>query len=237
MLVKESKRMLGLISAMQTEMEQLLSELKEPVMEQAGGMTFHRGELCGRPVVLSVCGPGKVNAALCAQTMLLNYKPEAVLNLGVAGSIDPDINIGDIVIGTFAVQHDMDTTPIGDPPGYISGISLVQLPLDVSLQDKLRRALEGLPDVRGAFGGIATGDQFLQDGGRRAQVREQFKALCCEMEGGAVAHACYVNHTPCAVVRAISDRADGSSNMDYFNFLTLAAEKSTALVRRFLQET
>jgi adenosylhomocysteine nucleosidase len=229
--------MLGLISAMKVEMELLAAELTDAKTEHLGGMTYQTGTLWGKPVVLSVCGPGKVNAALCTQTMITSYRPEAVLNLGVAGSLSPEVSIGDVVVGAYAVQHDMDTSPMGDPPGFISGISLIRLPLDEGLRKKLTQALASLQDVRGISGGIATGDQFLSDPVRKERVRELFGALCCEMEGGAVAHACHLNSVPCAVVRAISDNADGSSPTDFYRFLSHAAENSVRLVRQFLQET
>ncbi len=228
--------MLGLISAMKVEMELIAAALEKGQTNHLGGVEFQSGFLWGRQAVLCVCGPGKVNAALCPQAMIQYYHPEAVLNLGVAGSLSDKVSIGDVVVGTYAVQHDMDTTPLGDPPGYISGVNLIRLPLDDTLADKLRRALWALPDIKGAFGGIATGDQFLHDTLRRDRVREQFDALCCEMEGGAVAHVCHVNSVPCAIVRAISDNADGSSDADFLKFVKHAAENSVRLVRHFLQE-
>lgn len=228
--------MLGLISAMKVEMELLAAELTDAKTERHGGMTYQTGTLWGKPVVLSVCGPGKVNAALCVQAMIISYHPDAVLNLGVAGSISPEASIGDVVVGDYAVQHDMDTSSLGDPPGFISGISLVRLPLDADLRKKLEHALASLPDIRGIVGGIATGDQFMSDPIRKERVRELFGALCCEMEGGAVAHACHVNATPCAIVRAISDNADGSSPGDFYKFLSRAAENSVRLVKQLLRE-
>ncbi len=228
--------MLGLISAMRVEMEFIAAALEKDQTELVGGAAFQTGILWGHEVVLCVCGPGKVNAALCTQAMIQHYHPEAVLNLGVAGSLSDEVSIGDVVVGTYAVQHDMDTTPLGDPPGYISGIGLIRLPLDDMLQNKLRHALIALQDIKGAFGGIATGDQFLHDGMRRSSVREQFDAICCEMEGGAVAHVCHVNGVPCAIVRAISDNADGLSDVDFPKFVKHAAENSVRLVKQFLQD-
>lgn len=229
--------MLGLISAMKVEMDLIAAALENGKTERIGTIEFQSGPLWGHEAVLCVCGPGKVNAALCTQAMIQRYHPEAVLNLGVAGSVSDKVSIGGVVVGTYAVQHDMDTSPLGDPPGYISGINLIRLPLDNLMQDKLRRALSALPDIKGAFGGIATGDQFLHSAEHRIRVREQFDALCCEMEGGAVAHVCHVNSVPCAIVRAISDNADGGSDMDFLKFVNHAAENSVRLVKRFMQET
>ncbi len=228
--------MLGLIGAMKIEMEQLLSNLGDARTTQIGSMTFHAGSLWGRRAVLCVCGPGKVNAALCAQAMILTYHPEAVINLGVAGSLSGELSIGDVVVGTYAVEHDMDTTPLGDPPGYLSGIGLVRLPLDEPLRARLLKTLQSLPDMHGAAGGIATGDQFLHDHAGRDRVRELFGCLCCEMEGAAVAHACYMNDVPCAVIRSISDNADGTSDTDFLRFASSAAENAARLIRLFLTQ-
>ncbi len=228
--------MLGLISAMKVEMELIAAALENGKTERIGGVDFQTGSLWGHEVVLSVCGPGKVNAALCTQAMIQRYQLDAVLNLGVAGSLSDKVSIGDVVVGTYAVQHDMDTSPLGDPPGYISGINLIRLPLDVLMQDKLRLAISALPEIKGVFGGIATGDQFLHSAEHRVKVRERFDALCCEMEGGAVAHVCHVNGVSCAVIRAISDNADGGSDVDFMKFVAHAAENSVRLVQRFLQE-
>lgn len=228
--------MLGLISAMKVEMELIAAALENSKSERVGGVTFQTGLLWSHEAVLCVCGPGKVNAALCTQAMIQHYHPEAVLNLGVAGSLSDKVSIGDVVVGTYAVQHDMDTSPLGDPPGYISGINLIQLPLDCLMQEKLRRAFSALQNVKGVFGGIATGDQFLHSAEHRAKVRDQFDALCCEMEGGAVAHVCHVNGVPCAIVRAISDNADGGSDIDFLKFVNHAAENSVRLVKSFLKE-
>lgn len=228
--------MLGLISAMGAEMELLAGVLEDAMTERQGGVIYQRGRLFGREAVLSVCGAGKVNAALCAQAMILRYQPEGIINLGVAGSLSPKLSIGDVVIGTYAVQHDMDTTPIGDPPGLVSGVGLVRFELDEGLRDRLVHALASLADIRGMTGGIATGDQFLVDPMRKERVKELFGTVCCEMEGGAVAHACRLSNVPCAVVRAISDNADGDSPVDFFRFLRKAAENSMRLVKAFISE-
>lgn len=228
--------MFGLISAMKVEMDHIVAALENGINERIGIMDFQTGTLWGHEAVLCVCGPGKVNAALCTQAMIQRYHPESVMNLGVAGSVSDKISIGDVVVGTYAVQHDMDTSPLGDPPGYIPGINMIRLPLDAQMQERLRSALSALPDIKGVFGGIATGDQFLHSAEHRIKVRERFEALCCEMEGGAVAHVCYANSVPCAIVRAISDNADGGSDVDFLKFVNRAAENSVRLVKRFLQE-
>ena len=228
--------MVGLIGAMSVEIEQLMARMEQRQEETIGMDTFVSGKLFGQKAVLAVCGPGKVNAALCAQSMILKYHPAWVLNLGVAGAGEEGVSIGDMVIATCAVQHDMDTSPIGDPVGFVSKVGLVELPCDAALREKLVRAAESLPDMRVHQGVIATGDQFIADGETRKRIHDRFQAKAVEMEGGAVAHACYMHGVPCGVIRSISDQANGTSTMDYPTFVKLAAAHSAAVVEALLRK-
>ena len=227
--------MIGLIGAMALEMEGLMAKVEQPVTKQVGMDTFVSGTLFGKEAVLAVCGPGKINAALCAQSMILNYHPEWVLNLGVAGAGDETVSIGDLVIAEAAVQHDCDTSPLGDPVGLVSKLNLVELPCDAALRDQLVAAAKQLTVCKVHTGIIATGDQFIHQGDVRSRIHERFHAKAVEMEGGAVAHACYVLGVPCGVLRSISDCADGHSEMDYPTFARLAAEHSQRVVELLLR--
>ena len=227
--------MIGLISAMTLEMEQLEAGLEDAAEERIGLDRYVRGRLFGQEAVLSVCGPGKVNAALCAQSMILHYHPKWVLNLGVAGSGEEDVSIGDMVIATCAVQHDMDTTPLGDAAGYISKVGLVELPCDSALRAQLVAAAKQIPGVRVHEGVIATGDQFINGAEVRSRIHEMFRAKAVEMEGAAVAHACYVQQVPCGILRSISDHANGQSDMDYPTFMRMAAANSQKVVELVLR--
>ena len=226
--------MIGLIGAMVIEVEALMDRLEGRKEETIGMDTFVSGRLFGQEAVLAVCGPGKVNAALCAQSMILRYRPEWVLNLGVAGAGDTAVSIGDMVIATAAVQHDVDTSPIGDPVGMVSKINLIEIPCDAALRAKLVAAASALPDVKVYEGIVATGDQFINSGDVRARIHEGYHAMAVEMEGGAVAQACYMHGVPCGVLRSISDQADGRSEMDYPTFAALAAKHSQQVVERLL---
>ena len=228
--------MIGLIGAMAVEVEALIARLEAPVETKIGLDTFVSGKLFGQDAVLAVCGPGKVNAALCAQSMILRFHPEWVLNLGVAGAGEEGISIGDMVIATAAVQHDMDTSPIGDPVGLISKLNLVELPCDEALRARLVRAAEAVGGIRVHQGIVATGDQFINKGEVRRVIHDRFHAKAVEMEGGAVAHACYTQGVPCGVLRSISDQADGSSDMDYPAFVRLAAAHSQQVVEALLTQ-
>ena len=226
--------MIGIIAAMNVEMDGLRAHMESPVSETVSGVTFVRGIIEGREVVTAVCGIGKVFAALCAQTMILRYAPEAVINTGVAGTLTDELSIGNLAVSSCVVQHDMDTSPLGDPVGLISGINKVELPADRLLTGQLS-ACAKVMGIKTATGVIASGDQFVASAERKAFIVEHFKAIACEMEGAAVGQVCYVNKVPFCVLRAISDSADGSSHMDYPTFVQMAAEQSVALLRRFMR--
>ena len=226
--------MIGIIAAMDVEMKSLRSYMENTETEVISGIRFVRGTLEGKDVVTAVCGIGKVFAALCAQTMILHYQPKCIINTGVAGTLTDALTIGSIAVSTAVVQHDMDTSPLGDPVGLISGINKVEIPADRLLSGQLS-ACAKVMGVKTASGVIASGDQFVASAERKAFIAERFKAIACEMEGAAVGQVCYVNKVPFCVLRAISDSADGSSHMDYPTIVQMAAEQSVALLRRFMR--
>ena len=226
--------MIGIIAAMNVEMESLRSHIENPVCETIGGVAYVSGRLEGRDVVTAVCGVGKVFAALCAQAMILRYQPEYIINTGVAGTLTGQLSVGDVAISSGVVQHDMDTSPLGDPPGLLSGIDKIVLPADEALAGRLAVCAQRL-GINTASGVIASGDQFVASAERKAFIVRQFGAIACEMEGAAVGQACYLSGVPFCVLRAISDSADGSSHMDYPAFARLAAEQSVRLLLAFLR--
>ncbi|MDO5297950.1 MAG: 5'-methylthioadenosine/adenosylhomocysteine nucleosidase [Clostridia bacterium] len=226
--------MIGIIAAMNVEMESLRSFIQNPTTETVSGIKFVRGTLEGKEVVTAVCGIGKVFAALCAQTMILRYEPEMIINTGVAGTLTDALTIGSVAVSSAVVQHDMDTSAIGDPLGLISGINKVELPADKLLGDALSACATVL-GIKTATGVIASGDQFISSAERKAFITDTFHAIACEMEGAAIGQVCYVNRVPFCVLRAISDSADGSSHMDYPAFVQLAAEQSVKLLRTYLR--
>ena len=229
--------MVGLIGAMPVEMERMIACLEEKQEHRFGMDTFYSGRLYGVEAVLAVCGPGKVNAALCAQSMIFHFNPEWVLNLGTAGAGDnQQMGVGDMVIATGAWQHDMDTTGLGDPPCYVSKIGVIEFPCDQALREKLVAAAAQVPGLKVYQGPVATGDQFVNTQELKQKIRNLVRGVqAVEMEGAAVAHACYVNGTPCGIVRSISDGADGNSDMDYATFVGIAAEHSQQVVENLLK--
>lgn len=226
--------MIGIIGAMALEVEKLVEQLADRKDEHIGGITFHKGVLCGKEVVLSVCGVGKCFASMCAQTMILTYSPDCVINIGVAGALHPDLQVGDMAIALSAVQHDMDTSPIGDPVGLISGINLVELPCDKDLSEKITCCAKML-GYRTITGIVASGDQFVADGNKKKWIAETFSAIACEMEGAAIVQTCYQNKVKCGVIRSISDSLTGDG-MDFEAFKHLAASHSTAVVKALLEK-
>ena len=225
--------MIGIIGAMDLEIKNLREKLTDAQIEKISGVEFVSGKLCGQDVVLAVCGIGKCFASLAAEAMILRYRPSVLINIGVAGTLTDQLNIGDMAIGSSAVCHDMDTSPLGDPVGLISGINLMHIPLDTALSKKLKNICEEA-NINAVEGVIASGDQFICDMQKKEWIAGTFSAIACEMEGQAIAQVAYVNGVPCAVLRSISDGADGNA-MDYEQFKSLAAEHSSDVILRFLR--
>ena len=222
---------IGIIGAMKIEIEGLRAAMTDVCEETLSGVTFTRGKLCGRDVVCAVCGVGKVFAAIAAEAMILRYGVCCLLNTGVAGGLAPGLCVGDVVLADAVVQHDMDTSPLGDPVGLLSGLNLVRLEADKHLTATLERAARqcGLSPV---IGTVATGDQFIASDAQKSRIKAQFGAAACEMEGGSIGHVATVNGVPFAVLRAISDGGDG---MEFSEFVTLAASRSVAVTLEFVK--
>ncbi len=227
------RKMIGIIGAMKIEVERLRSMIKDPVTEKISGMDFVSGELRGRRVVTAQCGEGKVAAAICAQTMLLRFDPELIINTGVAGSLSEKLGVGDIAVADRLVQHDMDVTPLGKEPGYIFSLDEVYMPADAAASAKLLSCAESL-GINCETGVIASGDQFIADPDKKERIVSAFGAIACEMEGAAIAQVCRSSGVPFAVIRAISDSADGSANVSFEEFTALAAENAAKIVESFL---
>ena len=225
--------MIGIIGAMDIEVAILRDKMVNPTVETISGVDFIRGKLEGRDVVLARSGVGKVFAAICAQTMILKYGVKAIINSGVAGTLTGELHIGDVAISTACVQHDMDTSPVGDPVGLLSGINVVELPADTTLVGELDKVCADA-GVNHRLGVIATGDQFVATHERRDWIRDQFKAIAVEMEAGSIAHVCYVNKVPFASIRVISDEASGDEHIDYMTFVKKAAATSSDITLRWL---
>ena len=226
---------IGIIGAMDDEVRELISRLSDRRTEKVSGIEFNVGELYGKKVVVAKCGVGKVFAAICAEAMIIKYAPALVVNTGVGGALEKSLRPLDIVFADKLVQHDMDTSPIGDPVGLISGINRVYFETDKRALDVLTAAAEELK-IKYSVGTVATGDKFIAQKADKERISNLFGASACEMEGGSIAHTAFVNETPFMVVRAISDSADGDASMDYPTFLPQAVKISTALTLALVEK-
>ena len=226
--------MIGIICALDKEAEQLKANMTDPSTEHVGRLEFTSGSLMGQRVVIGMAGVGKVNAAMCAQAMIMRYAPTLIVNSGVAGSLSAKLNIGEIAVGTGVVQHDFDTTAMGDPPAYFAELKGDTFPCDPETAQAILRAAEaeGVPAVDAK---IASGDRFISEAVEKNRLVAMFDAEACEMESGAIAHVCFSNGVKCAVIRAISDSTDGEHHVEFYQFLPIAADNSARVLMRFLQ--
>ena len=226
---------IGIIGAMDAEVNGLIKKLERHKIEAVGGLEFHTGRLFLTDVVIAKCGVGKVFAAMCAEAMIIKYAPSLIINTGVAGGLDPTLKCADIVVAEKLCQHDMDTSPLGDPKGLISGINVIYFESDrKAVDDVMLSGYElGITVKRGI---VATGDKFVACDDERQRIISEFGASACEMEGGAIAHTAFVNNTPFVVIRAISDGANDDSAMDFPAFLAVAVKKSEALTLALVEK-
>lgn len=232
----EEKRIVGIISTMENEIMLLKNCMEVDTTETVSGMTFIRGKLSGRPVVLVQCGRGKVNAGVCAQTLILRFGVNSIVNTGVAGALKNEINIGSIVISTDAVQHDMDVTALGYKRGDIPGNKLSVFLADTELcRSAVASAKAVVPQKRIYEGRVCSGDQFVADSAKKRLMGEELGALCCDMEGAAVAQVCAMNATPFVILRAISDKADDVGHIAYQGLFEAVARHSAAIVRHMVE--
>ena len=222
----------GIIGAMEVEVETLKKHMKVRRTVKKAHMEFCEGVLGGKEVVVVRSGIGKVNAAVCTQILVDDFKADTVINTGIAGSLKAEINIGDIVVSTDLVHHDMDAVNFGYPLGQIPQMDTFSFKADERLVELAEKACHEIQVFRGR---IVSGDQFIADKAVKNRITENFQGYCTEMEGAAIAQAAYLNDVPFVVLRAISDKADDSASMDYPTFEAQAAEHCVKLVEHFLE--
>lgn len=225
---------IGIIGAMSVETEALKSKLSDAVRTTVSGVEFCEGKLLGKDVVVAQCGIGKVFAAICAQTMIIRFGVTHLINTGVGGTLTDKLDILDVAFADGVVQHDMDTSPIGDPVGLISGINKVFLPTSDAMRALAASCAEEL-GKKYYCGVIASGDQFIASSERKDFIKNSFGAVCCEMEGAAIGHVCYVNGVECLIIRSISDSASGKATLEYPEMVKLAAAQSQALTEMIIE--
>lgn len=227
--------MIGIIAAMQIELMHLKGIMEDIKCENVSGVEFISGVISGKKVVAAVCGIGKVFSAICAEAMILKYNPSVIVNIGVAGSLSKKLNTTDIAIAKSVVHHDLDTSPLGDPVGLISGINIINIECDKDVVSLLEKSV-GKLNINNITGVIASGDQFVATTERKTFIKENFDAIACEMEGASIGHVCYVNNVKFGVLRAISDSADEGSDMLYEEFAPIAAKNSFEVIKNFIED-
>ena len=231
---------LGIIGAMEQEIETLLEHMENKQATCRAGSTFYEGQLSGLDVVVVQCGIGKVNAALCTQILCDCYAVTHVVNTGIAGSLNAALDIGDMVVSQNAMYHDFNCCAFGYPMGKVPGMDVVAFPASESMIRLAHDAAESVNPGHTKIGRVASGDQFVADPELKNRIITNTQALCTEMEGAAIAQTAYRNGIPFVILRAISDKADNSADMDYPTFERIAAHRCasvTMAMARVLAET
>lgn len=227
---------IGIIGAMDAEVSLLKASITDQKTEVIAQMEFVSGKMGGTEAVVVKCGMGKVNAGICAHTLINRYGVSEVINTGVGGSLDNRIDIGDIVVSTDAVQHDFDVRVIGFQRGEIPYTGLYAFPADPSLIEAAVKAVrDTAPEVKVFEGRVCSGDQFIASSEQKKAIIDNFGGLCCEMEGAAIAQTCYLNQTPYVIIRAISDKADHSEEVSFEKFAEAAGKHCAAIVKTMVE--
>ncbi len=227
---------LGIIGAMEEEVEIIKSKMNVQETVEIANMTFYRGTIDGKEIVLVRSGVGKVNMAACTQLLIDQFNVEALINSGVAGTLNPELNQGDIVLSTAAVQHDFDTTAVGGKLGEIDRLGIDFFPASQELLATAKKAASTLTDISVVEGDVASGDQFVAGGETAQKIKDHFgEVSAVEMEGAAMAQVAYLNEIPYLIIRSIFDKADGGADLSYEEFLPLAAKNSSEFVLKLIE--
>jgi adenosylhomocysteine nucleosidase len=227
---------IGIISAMSEELELLLNDMDIEEKTHKANMTFHKGKVWGKDVVAVVSGIGKVNAAVCTQILISEYKVNSVINVGVAGGIGKDIYPGDVVVAENLVQHDMDTTVFGDAHGQVPRLDTFDFTCDKELVRLAKLACDEIKEINTFSGRIVSGDQFIASVDKIKWLESEFGAAACEMEGASIAHVCYLNSIPFVIIRSISDNANNGAHMDYEKFIPIGVKNSTTILKAMIEK-
>ncbi|PTX64677.1 adenosylhomocysteine nucleosidase [Melghirimyces profundicolus] len=233
---KKDEKIVGIIGPMEVEINMLHDEMKVDETKKIAGMTFYKGTLKGQNIVLVQSGIGKVNAASAAQILVSEFHVDALINSGVAGGLYPKLGLGDLVISTETVHHDMDETAKDFKPGQIPGMDVRFFKADKELISLAQKGTKGLPDYVDVYTArIATGDQFIASEKKTKWIYETFNAYVVEMEGAAVGQVAYMNDIPYVVIRSASDKADKEAAKIQKNFVKEAAKNSSHVIKKMLE--
>ncbi len=226
----------GIIGAMEVEVETLKKSMTLKNTVKKASMEFFEGSIGNTEVVVVRSGICKVNAGICVQILADTFGVTHVINTGAAGSLDVRINIGDIVLSTDAIYHDVDATVFGYKKGEIPQLGVASFTADEALREKAKAAIKkAVPDQEVFEGRVCSGDQFISSSEVKDAIKKDFDGMCCEMEGCGIAQACFLNNIPFLIIRAISDKADGSEIKDYPEFEAKAAKDCAAATMELLK--
>ncbi len=227
--------MIGIIGAMDVEVDGIKKNIENCETKVISGIEFCNGRLFGKDVVVAKSGEGKVNSAITTQAMIMTYKPDFIVNSGVAGGLHPDMKVMDIAIADKVCQHDFDISPLGYKPGFIPQVEQVEMPCSEKLNTLIEKCTEKVCNNSIYKGIIASGDQFISSDVQRNRIKNIFGAIATEMEGASIGHVCTLNNIPFTVLRVISDNADGSADMSFEVFASKASEISINIMLEFIK--
>ena len=228
-------KLIGIIGAMEVEVASLKEMMTDVTIHTKASMEFNHGYLNGKEVVVVRSGIGKVNAGICAQILVDKFDVNALINTGIAGSLNAKIDIGDVVVSKEALHHDMDATGFGYAPGQIPRMDTLSFKADAKLIELAKESCaKVVPQIGVHVGRVVSGDQFISDKAVKERISANFDGYCTEMEGAAIAQAAYLNGGPFVILRAISDKADDSATMDYPTFEKQAIHNSVLLLKELV---
>ena len=227
--------MIGIIGAMDVEVEGIKKNIENIKTEEISGMKFCSGKLFGKDIVIAKSGEGKVNSAMATQTMILKYNPDFIINSGVAGGLHPNMRVMDIAIAKDVCEHDFDISPLGYEPGFVPQVEAVKTECEEKLNTLIEASAKKACDNNIFKGTIASGDQFIASEAQRNRIKNIFGAIAAEMEGASIGHVCKLNNIPFTVLRVISDNADGSADMSFEEFAKKASDISINIMLEFIK--
>ena len=228
--------MIGIIGAMDVEVDGIKKNIEDCKTEEISGIKFCYGKISGKDVVVAKSGEGKVNSAMTTQTMIMRFNPDFIINSGVAGGLHPDMKVMDIAIAENVCQHDFDISPLGYKPGYIPQVEQVEMKCSQNLNSVIEKCAKKICNSAIYKGTIASGDQFIASDAQRNKIKNIFGAIAAEMEGASIGHVCTLNNTKFTVLRVISDNADGSADMSFDVFAKKASDISINIMLEFIKE-
>ncbi|WP_368487858.1 5'-methylthioadenosine/adenosylhomocysteine nucleosidase [Clostridium sp. BJN0013] len=226
---------IGIIGAMDEELKIILSELKLHKTELKANMEFNSGKLYGKDIVVVRSGIGKVNAAVCTQILIDDFKVDIIINVGIAGGVAENVYPGDIVIADSLVQHDVNAVAFGYEIGQIPRLDTYDFKCDERLVKKVKSTCSKMKNKNSFVGRIVTGDEFISSSEKVKYLYKKFNALACEMEGGSIAQVAYLNNVPFVIIRSISDNANNGASMEYEEFAPIAIKNSTEILKNVIK--